>query len=649
MKLKRLVLYADFIVAAVACTILGIFVFRIPSSLFVSPAQEVYVKLLASILLGISASLAIFIAVDIALEIPAWKRPSIFRRLLRPKPVKPRVRPMAEEIPLKFVSRRKHLRSLAERMGLALAGDVLQATEAVSPYRFAAKQLFYAFLASLILIPLGVALALLLHPAFLALLAVPAVPLAYPKLKLRSMVGDRRRGLEDEVPFFTVFASILQSVGISLYNSLLAVIGRGVFKQVEKDALFVKRDVDFFFKSPVEALEDVGRRHPNEKMRTLLLGYTSEWRSGGDMSAYLDAKADDYLKDMEFRWRRYGERASDLGETTISLLFVFPMLILMAAFVFPGQALSMTTFVLALVVPLLTVAVFGSIHSAQPKTYNVVRSDWRLASVAGAVAFIASILVQTPIWLCLASSLAAATAIYGAMVVLQMREINMMEKALPEFLRDVTEYRKMGYDIVKAIVRIAEGNTYNPVFDALLGNIARQLSLGVRLVEVEVQSRSWLTKMCFFLLGHVVESGGGTARCLETLVNFTNQVVRVKRETRASMRLYQTLSLFTPIALSFIIALMFALLTAFSATVMLGAEAGLLGEMANVPEALVEQCYLLVIAASVCVAMLSTKAVDLTAKNTLWITVNLAIAAAGIAFSNQIASFILNAILGTTA
>jgi flagellar protein FlaJ len=338
-----------------------------------------------------------------------------------------------------------------------------------------------------------------------------------------------------------------------------------------------------------------------------------------------------------------------LGETTISLLFVFPMLILMAAFVFPGQALSMTTFVLALVVPLLTVAVFGSIHSAQPKTYNVVRSDWRLASVAGAVAFIASILVQTPIWLCLASSLAAATAIYGAMVVLQMREINMMEKALPEFLRDVTEYRKMGYDIVKAIVRIAEGNTYNPVFDALLGNIARQLSLGVRLVEVEVQSRSWLTKMCFFLLGHVVESGGGTARCLETLVNFTNQVVRVKRETRASMRLYQTLSLFTPIALSFIIALMFALLTAFSATVMLGAEAGLLGEMANVPEALVEQCYLLVIAASVCVAMLSTKAVDLTAKNTLWITVNLAIAAAGIAFSNQIASFILNAILGTTA
>jgi flagellar protein FlaJ len=646
-KLGRFILYVDFAVAVIVSAIFCGVIFQLPSSFFPSPLQETYAKLLASLLLGFSVSLAIFIAVDLTLALPTEKRPPILKRLVRPKPVKPskpRVRPMAEELPLRFVSRRKRLRGFAERMGLSFAGDILQAGETISPYRFAAKSLFYAFIAFFISVPVGVALGILVHPAFLAVMASPAIPLAFPKLKLRSAVGDRRRALEDEVPFFTVFASILQSVGLSLYNSLLAIIGKGIFKQIERDALLVKRDVDFFFKSPVEALEDVGRRHPNEKMRTLLLGYTSEWRSGGDMGAYLDAKADDYLKDMEFRWRRYAERASDIGETTIGLLLVFPMMILMAAFIFPGYAITVTSFTLALVIPLLTVTVFGAVHGSQPKTYDVIKGDVRFAAAAGAVSFIVALLAQSPIWLCLTASLGAATALYGATALLYMREVEAIEKALPQFLRDVTEYRKMGYDILRAVIRIAEENTYNPVFDSLLDGVARQLVLGLRLSEVKIPPRSWLAKMSFFLLGQVVESGGGTVKSLELLTNFINLVVRVKRETKASMRLYQFLSLITPITLSFITALMASLLTAFSVTLIPGVEAGMLGEIGQVPQALIDQCYLLVIVSSICVALLSAKAVDLTAKNTLWIAVNLITATVGIVFSSHIASLLLKSI-----
>jgi len=152
--------------------------------------------------------------------------------------------------------------------------------------------------------------------------------------------------------------------------------------------------------------------------------------------------------------------------------------------------------------------------------------------------------------------------------------------------------------------------------------------------------------MVFFLLGEVVESGGGTAKCLETLASFVNQITRVKRETKSSMRLYQLLSLFTPIGLSFVMALMFTLLTAFTATLAPGVEAGILGELTEVPQQLMDLAYLLVISSSVCVALLSTKAVDLTAKNTLWITVNLAIAALGISFSSQIASLLMRVTFG---
>jgi len=650
MKAGRLVLYADLIIAVLASFLFTYIAFSIPSEFFPSPLTEAYARLFASLLLGISTALTISIASDLWTK-AAFRKPTFLRRFFRPKPmrsVRPRVKPLSEELSTRFVSGNRRLRSYAEKMSLGVASDILRAGETLSPYRLMAKHLFFAFVTLLLAVPVGAVLAITVHPILLFVMVLPAVPLAYPWLKLRSVIGDRKRELEDEVPFFTVFASIMQSVGISLYNSLLMIIGKGVFKQIEKDALLVKRDVDFFSKSPVEALEDMGRNHPNEKMRTLVLGYTSEWRSGGDMSAYLDAKADDHLRDMEFRWKQYANRASDIGETTISLLFVFPLMILMAAFIFPGQALVMTSLMLAFIVPLMTVVVFGAVNGSQPKTYDLIRGDIRLPAVAFTASLIISVLLQVPVWLSIAVSLAVATALYGAAVLLQLREIGALEKALPQFLRDVTEYRKMGYDITRAIIRMSEENTYNPVFDALLNNVAKQLSLGVRMAEVEVQTRSWLTRMCFFLLGQVVESGGGTARCLETLTNFVNQVTRVKKEAKASMRLYQFLSLFTPIGLSFITALMFALLTAFSAALVPGAEAGILGEIAQIPQALIEQCYLLVIVSSICVALLSTKAATLTAKNTLWITVNLAIAAGGIALSSQIASLVMMSIIGTT-
>jgi len=642
-RARQLLLYADLIIAVIICFVFYAIVFAMPLEMFPSPLQATYAKMFACLLLGFSISLAIFIAIDIGFS---WSR----RPIIKPvtvKPAKPKVRRISEALPVAFISKHKRLRKIAEAIGLSIASDIMEASETISPYRLAAKSLFFALLAFFISVPVGIALALLLHPFFLAVMAAPVIPLAYPKVKLRSAVGDRKRGVEDEIPFFTMYASILQSVGISLYNALLQTIGRGVFKQIERDALIVKRNVEFFFRSPVEALEETGKIHPNEKMKTLLLGYTSEWRSGGDLAGYLEAKADDYLKDMSFRWRHYGERSGDIGEATVSLLFILPMMILMSAFVFPSQALTMTGVVLSILIPLITVAVFGWINAAQPKTYDILRGDLKFSTIAFAATFASTFLLETPTWLCIAVSLAAAATFYGAAVFLQLREINLMQKALPQFLRDVTEYRKMGYDITRAIIKISEENTYNPVFDNLLRVVARQLGLGMRMAEVEVPARSWLTRMSFFLLSEVVESGGGTASCLEKLTNFVNHVVRVKRETRASTRMYQFLSAFTPVGLSLVTALMFSLLTAFAATLVPGVEAGILGEIAQIPKELIDMSYLLVLASSICIALLTAKAVDLTAKNTLWITINLSLAAGAIAFSTQIVDILMKTLLAT--
>jgi len=642
----RHLLYIDFAAAIFLSTLflymLTMFPFQYPS-----PTVEMYAKLTSSALLGITVSLGAALAYEIA---RGWMLTVTLPAPRVVKPARPRVKPLTEDFIASLVSSSRILKSWAEKASAGLRGDVLEAGVVISPFRLASKQVFYTLLAVFISVPLAVALAFLIHPALIGLSVAPLIPYMLPKIKLRSAVGDRRRAIENELPFFTMMAAILQDAGINLYNAMLSVVGRGIFKQIEGDALIVKRDVEFFFKSPLETLEDLGRAHPNEKMRSFLLGYTSEWRSGGDIVGYLEAKAEDFLNDMAFKWRSYAERAADMGETIISLFFVLPMLIVMSAFIMPAQAMVLMTVILTFVVPLVSSLVFGTIHTTQPKTFDSISGNALMAVGAGAAAGAIAMPLGMPLWLCIVAALAAATTIYGAIVLMQMREVRMAESALPQFLRDMTEYRKMGYDVTQAFLKIAEENTYNPVFDGILAAVSRQMRLGRRMSEAIVPARSWLTRMCFFLIAQVVESGGGTVRSLELLTNFINRVVRVKAETRSMMRLYQALSLFTPIGLSMTTALMFSLISVFAATIAPGASSlGVLAELAQVPRELMEGCFLLTVAASVSVAMLTTKTIDLTAKNTVWVAVNLALAAGGIAASSQLAELLMKMLMSSMA
>ena len=57
----------------------------------------------------------------------------------------------------------------------------------------------------------------------------------------------------------------------------------------------------------------------------------------------------------------------------------------------------------------------------------------------------------------------------------QQREINKIEGALPQFMRDMTEYKKLGYDLVGAIIKIANENDYDSIFNAYIRHLCTAL------------------------------------------------------------------------------------------------------------------------------------------------------------------------------
>jgi flagellar protein FlaJ len=560
-------------------------------------------------------------------------------------PARVEVKPAKEPVSISFVSKSKTLRRIAARLAADFRKDIPETGRTFSPYRFAARNLFAILISIFVIIPASIILTIFVSP--FAILLLSAVPLLFviPWVRIRMWVGDRKRALEEELPFFTIHATILQSAGQDLFRAFLSTIGKGVFRQIEQDAAVLQRNTSYFRMGPLEGLEELGRTNPNPKMRTLVLGYTSEWRSGGDTARYLETKTSDFLKDTEDRWKSYVGQVSIYGELTISFLFLLPILMLMAIFLSPNVGITIGLAFLALGIPMLATVGIALVRSSQPKIYDVIHVN-PLASIffgiaAGAIAFA---LTQSLILL-IAAFLATACACIGIATTLQKREIKAHESALPQFLRDMTEYQKMGYDLAKGAIKASEENDYNPKFNALLRNVAHQLSMGIRFSELRIPTRSWLTRVAFFHLGEIAESGGYASKSLEMLNDFIGTVLRVKRNTQSSMRLYKGLSLVAPFALSVILGMLLGVFGSIAG--MLSPASPLSGgvsmpamSIVEVPPLLVPLCQLIIIASAFGIALVTSYASEFTLKSTLWIALCIILAGVGMVVADYLSGMV---------
>jgi len=557
---------------------------------------------------------------------------------------KPKAEKVKKDTINNFVHAHKRLDELTKRRSKEIEPRILEAGMTLSPYKFMSTYTF-ALLVSFVSVPIGVALAYIISP-YLALLALLPLPVyLLPNLVIASNKGDRKRHIEDELPFFVAYASVMQSVGVNLYSSFVRIISRGVFANLEKEALLLRRNVEFFFKAPSEALAELGRLHPNQSLKGLLYGYTAQWLSGGDIAHYLELKSDDFLKELQYRWQKYTNSASDMGEMLVSLFFVLPVLILTSAMI-TSDANMLGIMVIA-IIPLIVVLGIVMVSNAQPKTYDKLDSNYIYAIIAGAVVF-AAVFVITRNYLAIASGVIAASVVYGMPIMEQQREINKIEGALPQFMRDMTEYKKLGYDLVGAIIKIANENDYNTIFNAYIRHVAARLKMGLSLKESIMKTRSWLTNTSFFLLSELAESGGGTPAILENITNFVVSVNRVKAETKSSMRIYEFLTYFTPVGLAFVAGLMVTVMTSLMSGNMFGGAGGLVGlgtggiALGQITPATTNLVNYLIIMVAVGMSIVAGKAIDFTVKSTVRVAVVTIIAVVSILVVGSFAHTLVN-------
>jgi flagellar protein FlaJ len=138
---------------------------------------------------------------------------------------------------------------------------------------------------------------------------------------------------------------------------------------------------------------------------------------------------------------------------------------------------------------------------------------------------------------------------------------NDAENAIPSFLRDVTEARKIGLSPEKSIVHAAKRTGYGS-FCQTLKLVRSQMEWGVSLrkifLNVRQKVQTWPVLVNFFILVETIKIGGGSATALETLTEYSEKQKDVDSNKKSLLRPY--------VILAFIWSVLIAMTTTMVAT-----------------------------------------------------------------------------------
>jgi flagellar protein FlaJ len=393
-----------------------------------------------------------------------------------------------------------------------------------------------------------IVIAFVTHLLFLAL-AFVAPPIVFllsfnaPKLSQSS----RSYALDNELPFVIGYMNVLAGGGVSPISTLKRISQMSkLFPAAAREAKRILVDVEVFGIDPITALEKAAKFNPNRNFAEFLYGYTTVLKTGGDFVNYLSIKLKEIFDQRESKVKRSSETIGTLAEAymTVTALLGITLFVLyeVEAILTHSSGGIQSLFVYAFVaVPLLSVIFLWILDGTQIKQPYVDMRPYKAFAISapiGGVLF----LLPLPLTLTLHVSLALATMVAAPSVlsIRYGRERRGMEKALPDFIRDMAEGRKIGLPPESTLEQLASKN-YGRL-SKHVRKMGSQISWGVALRKVvntfTTEVHSWITRAVGTLMMEVIDVGGGTVKSFSDMADFTRKVNDLEDEKTSMLRPY---------------------------------------------------------------------------------------------------------------
>lgn len=234
--------------------------------------------------------------------------------------------------------------------------------------------LMLAFFVSFLLLPFSIILKV--AGAFFISIFSAAAAAAFFYFYPSIVANSRKRHIKDDLPFVILHMAAVAGSGaqpISMFNLIL---GSGEYKGLEGEIKKIVNYVNLFGYNLTTALRAVSFTTPSNDFKDLLNGLITTIESGGDLKAFLNAKADETMTNYKLDRKRYVETLSTYSDVYTGILIAAPLLFFITLAIirmFGTELMSVSISTIASIgtyglIPLLNVGFILFLNFVQPSS-----------------------------------------------------------------------------------------------------------------------------------------------------------------------------------------------------------------------------------------------------------------------------------------
>jgi flagellar protein FlaJ len=387
---------------------------------------------------------------------------------------------------------------------------------------------------------------------------------------IRFLSGKQKASeIDRELPFTAMLFTLMAASGIAVYDTWKKMCQVDLLPASQKEAQEIVRQVEVLGYDPLTVMHRKAEAATSKTYRDFLSGYVSSIRSGINMVNFLRSKLRSILESQSAAAFRSIERLGTLVEAyavmlivTLCVYILYAVMSTTATFEYLSAGLSSSASeplmyaLIFLATPFVTFIFMAIANLARHSNLLSIKEAYRNVLISGSAAagfFAAATLLPQ------LSFIVEAITMPGVVVVCLMtisappafayhkiaKENSAAEEAIPSFLRDITESRKIGLSPVKSIIHATKRTGYGP-FTETLKLVRSQIEWGLPLRKIfnsiKRRIRSWPVLVYFLILIETIEFGGGSAGALEILSDYSEKTKEVEANKRSTLKPYVMLA-----------------------------------------------------------------------------------------------------------
>jgi flagellar protein FlaJ len=380
---------------------------------------------------------------------------------------------------------------------------------------------------------------------------------------------QRASDIDRELPFTVMLFTLMAASGIGVYDAWKKLCRIGLLPKTQKEAKEVVRQVEVLSRDPLSVMYRKAEEEPSKTYRDFLAGYVSSVKSGINMVSFLRGKLRSILETQSAAAFRSIERLGTLVEAyavmlivTLCVYILYVVLSATTTFEYMSVGLPSSTSeplmyaLIFLATPFITFVFMAIANIARQGNFLSLKEAYRNSIITGGAAFtFFGVVMFLPQLNVVAEKLTLpglvticllATSLSPALIYRKIAKQNFAaEEAMPSFLRDVTESRKIGLSPVKSIIHATKRTGYGP-FGEVLRLVRSQIEWGVPLRRIfrniEDRIRSWPVLVYFLILIETIEFGGGSSNALEILSDYSEKNKEIEANKRSTLKPYVLLA-----------------------------------------------------------------------------------------------------------